>query len=214
MSNSKSPHHNSKPITKKTFLPPLQKKVLLYLANNEPKTINETVKALKSHYKSTWNAFNNLENKTLVNPVSTKNYQGQEYLRYWTTTDGAFIALCEGAKTSNVIKRSLEIYPERKDLQYLLESVSILGPDAFTIGYMAFVSKGRIEPSDITKMLITQCSLTPQKIMQFSEMLLKYPEQKQKYDEMITEMADKLKNLDKVFRQSELKANEAEKNKI
>jgi ribosomal protein L28 len=79
MSDSKSPHHNSKPITKKTFLPPLQKKVLLYLANNEPKTINETVKALKSHYKSTWNAFNNLEKKTLINPVSTKKYQGQEY---------------------------------------------------------------------------------------------------------------------------------------
>ena len=60
MSDSKSPHHNSNSITKKTFLPPLQKKVLLYLANNEPKPINETVKALKSHYKS------NLEKKTLI----------------------------------------------------------------------------------------------------------------------------------------------------
>jgi hypothetical protein len=79
---------------------------------------------------------------------------------------------------------------------------------------MAFVSKGKIEPSDITKMLITQSSLTPQKIIQFSEMLLKYPEQKQKYDELITEMTDKLKNLDKVFRRSELKSNETEKNKI
>lgn len=213
MSDSKSPHHNSKTITKK-FLPPLQKKVLLYLANNEPKTINETVKALKSHYKSTWNAFNNLEKKTLINPVSTKTYQGQQYPRYWATADGAFIALCEGAKTSKVIRRSLEIYPERKDLHYLLESVSILGPDAFTIGYMAFVSKGKIEPIDVTNMLITQSFLTPEKILQFSDMLLKYPEQKQRYDEMIAEMLDKLKNLDKVFRESELKAIEDKKNKI
>ncbi len=121
MSDSKPLHHNSKPITKKTFLPPLRKKVLLYIANNEPKTINETVKALKSHYKSTWNAFNDLEKKNIIKPVSSKIYQGQEYPRYWVTEGGALIALCEGAKTKNVIERTIEIYPEKKKIHYLLE---------------------------------------------------------------------------------------------
>lgn len=205
MTKPKAPQHNSKPITKKTFLPPLQKKVFLYLASNDPKTINETVKALKSHYKSTWNAFNNLEKKNLIKPVSSKSYQGQEFSRYWVTDDGAFIALCEGAKTTSVIERTLKIYPERKNLHYLLESVSILSTEAFSHGYFAFVSKGRLDQSDVAKMLITQSTLSPQQIVQYTELLLKYPEQKQRYDDMITEMADKLKNLDRLLKQSDSK---------
>ena len=89
------------------------------MANNEPKDINETVKAIKGDYESTWNTFNKLEAKKLVKIVSSKSYKGQEYPRYWLTEDGAFIALCEGAKANDVITRTLEIYPDRKDLQYL-----------------------------------------------------------------------------------------------
>jgi hypothetical protein len=211
MSSSKPPQHNSKPITKEAFLPPLQKKVFLYLANNDPETINETVKALKSHYKSTWNAFNSLEKKSLIKPVNSKNYKGQEYSRYWVTEDGALIALCEGTKTTNVIQRTLKIYPENKKLHYLLEAVSILGTEAFNYGYFAIVSKGKLDQNDISKMIITQCSLSPQRIIQYSELLAKYPDEKQKFDKLITEMTDKLKNLDQLLNQSKAKEDEDKK---
>jgi ribosomal protein L28 len=212
MSSSKPPQHNSKQITKEAFLPPLQKKVFLYLANNDPKTINETVKALKSHYKSTWNAFNSLEKKSLIKHVNSKSYQGQEYSRYWVTEDGAFIALCEGAKATNIIERTLKIYPENKKLHYLLESVSILGTEAFNYGYFAFVSKGKLDQDDISKMIITQSSLSPQRLIQYFELLIKYPDEKQKFDKLITEITDKLKNLDQLFKQSNAKIDEDRKN--
>ena len=80
MTKPKAPQHTSKPKTKNAFLPPLQRKVFLYLANNDPKNINETVKAIKGHYKSSWNAFNGLEKKKLVKIVSSKTYRGQEDL--------------------------------------------------------------------------------------------------------------------------------------
>jgi hypothetical protein len=201
MTSSEKPHHNSKPITKKTFLPPLQKKILLYLANHDPKNKNEIAEALKSHYRSTWGAIRNLEKKNLIQIVGSKNYQGQEYPRYWLSPDGAFIALCEGAEQKSVMKRTLKIYPEKKDIHYLLETVSILGTEAFSYGYLTIKSKGRLEQSDIAKMVVSQVQISPEQLIQFGKMLEKYPEQKQKYYDLIGEMTDKLKNLEKVLKQ-------------
>jgi ribosomal protein L28 len=201
MSSSKSPQHNSKSLTKKTFLPPLQKKIFLYLANNDPKTINETVKAIKGHYKSTWNAFNKLQEKNLIKAVCTKNYQGQEYLRYWVSEDGAFIALCEGAKSVALIKRTLATYPDRRDLHYLLDSVCLLGTDAFEIGYFAFISKGKLEQSDVASMLITQIQhgLSTENVIKFIDLLQKYPEQQPKFDSTFKALSDNMRDLGALF---------------
>jgi hypothetical protein len=206
MTEPQAPHHNSKPLTKKTFLPPLQKKILLYLANHDPKNKNEIAEALKSHYRSTWGAIRNLEKKNLIQMVGSKNYQGQEYPRYWLSPDGAFIALCEGAEQKSVMKRTLKIYPEKKDTHYLLETVSILGTEAFSYGYLTIKSKGRLEQSDIATMIVNQVQISPEQLIQFGKMLTNYPEQKQKFDNLITEMSEKLKNLNNVFRQIESEA--------
>jgi hypothetical protein len=201
MTKSEAPHHNSKPITKKTFLPPLQKKIFLYLANHEPSNINETADALKCHYRSCWGAFGNLEKKKLIKTVESKKYHGQEFPRYWVTEDGAFVALCEGAKADAVIRRANEFYPKRKDLHYLLESVSILGTDAFNVGYLAFVSKGKLEQSDIALMMITQIQngLSDDAILKFNKMLENYPDQKQKLDDALEQLGKNFKNLFALF---------------
>lgn len=214
MTEHKAQHHNSKPLTKKQFLPPLQKKIFLYLANHEPKNKNETAEALRSHWRSTWGAFEKLEKKNLIKPVGSKSYQGQEYPTYWVTEDGALIALCEGAKARDVIKRTREIYPEKTKLHYLLESVSILGTEAFNYGYFALVSKGKLDPNDVAKMIIIQSSLSPERIVKFSELLTKYPEEKQKFDKLAMEIIEKVKNLVKVFDLSTAENNEAEKNHL
>jgi len=204
MAKPKAPQHISKPLTKKAYLPPLQKKVFLHLANNNPKNINETAKDLKSHYKSTWTAFKQLENKNLIKPVNNKNFQVQKYPQYWLTADGAFIALCEGAKANSLIRRAFEIYPNDEDLQYLLETTSILGTEAFKIGYLAFVSKGKLEQSDIAQMLITQVmnGLSPDQISQFNKVLQKYPERLEGYDKLLDKMSDSLGELGKLFSES------------
>lgn len=204
MTKPNAPQHTSKRLTKKTFLPPLQKRIFLYLANNDPKDINETVKAIKGHYKSAWNAFNKLEKKNLIKTVSSKSYQGQEYPRYWVSEDGAFIALCEGAKASNLIRRALEIYPERRDLHYLLESVSIVGTEAFNIGYFAFISKGKLEQSDIALMMVTQIQkgLSSDALLRFNKMLEKYPEQRQKFDDFFKEISENMQKLNAQLKKS------------
>jgi hypothetical protein len=45
---------------------PLQKKIVLHLAKSEPQTINETVTSIDGHYKSSWIAFNKLEEKQII----------------------------------------------------------------------------------------------------------------------------------------------------
>lgn len=202
MSSKEDKEHTSiqkKKMKKMTNIPPVQRKIILHLANSKPKTINETANELKAHYKSTWNAFKKLEEKNFVKSVGSKLHQGQVYPQYWVTGDGAFIALCEGAKQQHLIRSIFEIYPDNKDLQYLLESVSILGTEAFKVGYLAIVKKGKLEQEDITRMLIVQSAFTPEILLRFREMLLKYPEQKKKYDDLVNEMIEKLRNLDKLF---------------
>ena len=202
MTKPKAPQHTPKPLTKKTYLPPLQKKLFLHLANNEPKNINQTVKAIKGHYKSCWNAFKQLEKKKLINPVESTGSQGLEYPRYWVSEDGAFIALCEGAKTKNLIKRTMEFYPKRRDLHYLLEAVTILGIEAFDVAYFAYVKKGKLEQSDIAVIMATQMQhkISPEDVRKFSELLQRYPEQSQGFIDVFKEMSDNVKTLDALFR--------------
>jgi hypothetical protein len=197
MAKSKAPRHTSKPLTEKTFLPPLQKKIFLTLAKGDPKDISETVKAIKGHYKSVWNAFNQLEKKKLIKAVSSKKYQGKDYPRYWVSEDGAFIALCEGVKANSVIERALKIYPDRKDVHYLLESVSILGTEAFKVGYLALIRKGKLEQSDVLAMMVTQVmhGLSAEQLAKYNKMLQKYPDRQQKYEDFFKKMQSNLNEL-------------------
>jgi hypothetical protein len=199
MSNEKEKRHTSKnkKFTKKTYLPQVQKKILLHLANTEPKTINETAKAVKSHYKSTWNAFKKLEEKKLVNTVGSKSHQGQEFPCYWVSADGAFVAQCEGAKAKNLIEKSKQIYPDRKDLHYLLESISILGTEAFEKGYLALINKGKLEQNDITAMLLTQIQvgLSQENLLKYVELLKQYPENQPSFKKFVDELMSNMLNL-------------------
>jgi ribosomal protein L28 len=203
MTTANSQPHTSKSLTKSAFLPPVQKKVFLYLANNKPKNINETAKAIKGHYKSVWNAFNELEKKSLIKPVTSKDYHGQEYPRYWVTEGGAFIALCEGAKAQSLIRRTIELYPERRDLHYLLEAVSILGTEAFDVAYWAVVSKGKLEQSDIAFVMATQMQhkLSDEGVEKFGELLQRFPEQQQRFIDFFKEISDNVKDLNVLFKQ-------------
>jgi succinate dehydrogenase flavin-adding protein (antitoxin of CptAB toxin-antitoxin module) len=59
-----------------------------------------------------------------------------------------------------------------------VETVPILGRNAFDVLYLAALSKGMIEQSDLTSIFAAQMQkkLTPEEIRQFIAMLKKYPE--------------------------------------
>lgn len=79
MSSEDTQEHMSFRLAKGDVLPPLQKRIVLYLARSEPQTINETMKALNGSYKSFWVAFDSLDKKQMIKKIDTKFYRGQEY---------------------------------------------------------------------------------------------------------------------------------------
>ena len=72
--------------------------------------------------------------------------------------------------------------------------MSILGTEAFNIGYLTLIRKGKLEQEDINQMLIAQSAFTIEKLRIFNKMLTKYPEQRIKYADIISEMIEKLRN--------------------
>ena len=104
----------SKPKTKSNNLPSLQKRMVLDLAETEPKTMNETAKAISKQYRPTWTAFKSLAKKNLIEKTSLiKKHRRQEYPRYWLTDKGIAMALLEGANPDKLLRQTKILYPPR-----------------------------------------------------------------------------------------------------
>lgn len=88
----------SKRRRKGNSLPPLQKRIILCLAEKGAQTINETKENLKpkGHYKSTYLAFDSLGRKDLIQKHGVKKYRNQEYDKYWLTVEGLRAAFKNG----------------------------------------------------------------------------------------------------------------------
>ena len=187
----------SKQRGKRDSFPPLQKRVILHLAQSGPQTINETMKGIKGHYKSSWIAFNVLKKKGLIKEVELKNYRGQDYPRFWVTDSGLFIALHEGTEPKALLRKTLEVYPEDRNLQFLIEAVPILGKNAFDVLYLAALSEGLIKQSDLTSIFAAQMQkkLTPEQIRQFIAVLKKYPEPHQQCKDYVKQTRKNLGEL-------------------
>lgn len=189
------------PIKKSQLLPPLQRRIFLNLAKKDPQTINETAKAIKGHYKSSWLAFDSLEKKNMIRKVTSKKYRGNEYPCFWITESGVFIALLEGANPAILLEKTLKIYPENKDLQCLLEISPILGTDAYNIAFSAILGKGILEPIDNSTIMATQMQkeLSSDEAKQIITILKKYPEQYRQLKEKVEQLQENLQRFDSIF---------------
>jgi len=169
----------SKPQAKRNSFPPLQKRIILYLAQSEPQTINETKKGIRGHYKSSWIAFNALGQKGLVKKTDVKIYRNREYPRFWLTQGGIFVALVEGANAGNLLQRTVKVYPDEKTLQCCLELSPLLGLEGFKIGLSAIQEKGKLDYSDMMKILLAhaQKDMSTQQFKGIIEILKKYPKE-------------------------------------
>ena len=169
----------STPRIKRKNFPPLQRRIILHLAKNDPQTINETKKGLKGHYKSTWIAFNALKQKGLIKKTGAKIYRNREYPRFWLTQGGIFVALVEGADADDLLQRTAKAYPNEKTLQCCLELSPLLGLEGFRIGLSAIQDKGKLDDSDMTKILYAhaQKDMSTQRLKGLIEILRKYPKE-------------------------------------
>jgi hypothetical protein len=190
---------------KGNILPPLQKRIVLHLAENEPQTINETVTAIEGHYKSSWIAFNKLEEKQIIKKIDTKSYRGREYPRFWLTDTGVLIALFEGVGFEVLLERTLEIYPDDKNIQILLELSPVFGTEVFKLAFLTILKKGKLDEDDLT-MIVTAELNSPEAQSDFGgrrpedilALLKKHPvayENTKKYAKRAREKMDKLDSL-------------------
>jgi hypothetical protein len=198
MKKQKKARHISIPFTGDHLFPPLQERILLCLAEKNPQTINEAVKAMKGSYKSTWLAFNSLEEKKIIAKVSSKLYRGREYPCFWLTPDGSLAALLAGAHAPTMLEKSIKIYPEDSGLPFLLEAIPVIGTSFLSIALGASFSKGRIEDSDVALILASQAQtgLSPEQKKQLAKILKKYPSQRERVRQAIQNARKKLDELE------------------
>jgi hypothetical protein len=183
------------------ILPPLQKRIILSLAKNDPQTINQLVKTMKGSYKSYWTALESLKEKKLVQAVNSKIYRGREYPQFWLSSTGVLLSLFEGEKPEKLLEKTLKIYPEDIYLQAILEVSPILGTDAFEIAFQIVLSKGKIESSDLPMIILTQMQKDID-ISQFKPLLTilkKHPDQFEAAKSYTQGLIKKLTKLDSML---------------
>ena len=202
MSEGKGKEHISFELGKKDLLPPLQKKITLHLAQTEPKTINETKKALKGQYKSCWIAFDSLEKKQIIKKIDVKSYHGQEYPRFWLTSAGVLVALFEGINFELLLEKTSEIYPEDKNLQIILELAPLLGVEVFKLAFLTLLEKGKLERDDLMMLVIAEMQndlsgVEPDDII---SVLKKHPTAYENTKKYTKTALEKMKKLDSLFK--------------
>ncbi len=189
--------HTSKGVTENQYLPPLQKQILLFLAENHPQSKYSVSKGMKGYYKSVYDAIDDLVEKKILVEIKEEEYRNQKHLAYWLTPAGVFIAHVQGANAKTVLNRTIAVYPDNSMLQCIVELTTILGTDVHQIGYQAILKKGKLEKSDISLMLGTMLlrELSLEQVTQLIALMKKYPEQYGDLKQQTDETLEKMKRL-------------------
>lgn len=195
MSQPTEGEHTLKGVTENQYLPPLQKQILLYLAENLPKSKYGVKRGIKGYYKSVYDAIDDLIEKRILVEIKKEEYRSQEHSVYWLTSGAVFVALVYGANVKTVLNRTAEVYPDNKLLQCFVELTTYLGTDIYQVGYQAILKKGKLEDSDVSLMLSTGLmkDLSLEKVLDVIALMKKYPEQFSGFKEQIVEIMEKMK---------------------
>lgn len=124
---------------KKHILGKKQKRILIFLAEDGPHTINATNTKLfsLSHYHATHTAFKSLESKRLISKLPNG--------KYYATEEGRFTALLYGANIKKVKETALKFCKpeEKEDLMVTYEIIESVGPETASVILRAL--KGKTE---------------------------------------------------------------------
>jgi len=138
------------------ILPLLQRDMILYLAKEGSHTKNAIASGVSRSYQPTWTAFKSLEKKSLIKETDVKTWRGREYQQFWLTDNGVLIALAEGADPDRLLELTRKIYPKNQRLACYLEVLSKMSLHIIKIAYSALESKGKLEPTDVINILLTE----------------------------------------------------------
>jgi len=80
----------------------LQKRIVVLLGENGPKTKNAASITLNSSYKPVLFGFNSLIEKGLIQAIDTKERRGRNFEMFWLTQRGVVLSLIYGAASAYV----------------------------------------------------------------------------------------------------------------
>ena len=187
------------------ILPPLQRRILLYLAETTPQTIRAIATNISKEYRSTWRSFNSLKAKGLIDETDVKTYRGQAYPQYWLTDEGVLIATIEGAPVDVMLTKTQKIFPENRLLHCFLEIAPLFNPDVFRIGYSAVKNKGQIQDIDFATMLffVLLTDIPIQTYKGVFKTLQKYPKEYELLKTQIENISLAINQLKKIIQEQE-----------
>ena len=188
----------SKPKTKSNNLPSLQKRIVLHLAETEPKTMNETAKAISKQYRPTWTAFKSLAKKNLIEKTSLiKKHRRQEYPRYWLTDKGIAMALLEGSNPDKLLRQTKILYPNAENTHFFLEIAPLIHPEVMKIAYSSIRGKEKLGIKEIITLYLSQPSIAidGKTANEFIVTLKKHPNQYNSFKNTAQKMINQLSKL-------------------
>ena len=187
-----------KPKTKNNNLPSLQKTIVLHLAETEPKTMNETAKAISKQYRPTWTAFKSLAKKNLITETRLRKfYRRQKYPRYWLTDKGMVMALMESANPDKLLKQTKILYPNAENTHFFLEIAPLIHPEVMKIAYSSIRGRDKLGINEIIILYLSQPSIAidDKTANDFIATLKKYPNQYTIFKNTAQKMINQLSKL-------------------
>lgn len=151
------PIPNSK--VKENNLPPLQRKILIHLAEHGPKTRNEVSDRIGSAYKSILFAFKSLQKKGFIQIVSHKYHRNQGFPQFWLTVNGVGLALLNNANPEKVRENALKSFKKSEDktaIEVYFKVRESAGPKVAKVLDKLIYSIGKIELPDLLMKLTPQ----------------------------------------------------------
>jgi len=175
----------SKRLRKGNNLPPLQKRIILCLAERGAQTINETKENDPGihHYKSTNLAFHSLEEKGLIQKHGVKVYRNREYPQYWLTGKGLRAAFKNGANHELLRENIENVWGEHELTPLFFELIHAFGPRNVDKVFEIF------EASEKGFRIVSLPVMSKKKAMKTLKILKKYPKYAKRVKESLLEIS-------------------------
>jgi hypothetical protein len=179
----------------------LEKLIILNLARSQPQTKRKTSKAISKFYKSTWNAFDKLQEKKLINQAGAIIYNNVEYPTYWLTDEGIVRALMEGANPNVLLELTKALYPSNKTVHCFLEIVSLFDPNVLRIAYSSVNGKGTLGVRELIMLFLSQPSvaMNDETAKKLITALKNYPNERSTLKKALEEMIKQLNQLSQLI---------------
>ena len=123
-------------------LPPLQKRIVLSLAQKGPQTRNKLAEETGSEWKNVRFALRSLVQKMgLVQELTKKKYYlGQRFPTFWLTGIGIAYALLHGSDPTVILTHIKSSYPQEEEMRLIVSLTQVLGKKTLSLALRMVLS--------------------------------------------------------------------------